>query len=172
MFEIIINKKEIKMDNTYPYLTNEDAAAAASFRATEDQFLDAIGGLKIYTQFRLDRDEARRAVIDGIPFEVPKLPQTVEEAMKYILLSDPKVSPVAVLRVLLQDQKNKVSAILSTVKARKMMEETLAGDKKERLDAVEREAKRMAPMYRDYDPDAPEPCLARARAEIKARSRR
>jgi hypothetical protein len=121
----------------YPYLEPEDGRFCIAFRLSEDDFLNMAGGLKAYTQHRLDRTEARSAIILGErsesekawhperpgDFRVPALPDSTLEAMKSIPPSIPghPISEKEVAQFLLSEHVKKVKGILDGVKASKVV---------------------------------------------------
>jgi len=113
----------------YPYLASEDRNFAQAFRITEDEFLKMAGGLKAYTQFRLNRDEARQAGIETETgerqgFSVPTLPDNVKDAMEGIAL--PGVTEKDLAKLVLEDQIKKVMGILDGIAAVKATNEQVS----------------------------------------------
>jgi len=103
----------------YPYLSAEDIGFARCFRLTESDFLQMAGGLRRYTQFRLDRGRARGASItagdETKTFSVPRLPSNTEEAMAQIKVEGLAETDWA--QHLLSEQMKTVGGIMSALKA-------------------------------------------------------
>jgi hypothetical protein len=97
--------------NSYPYLEASDAAFCRAFRLSEDKFLELCGGLKRYTQLRLDRQAARGATMaDGSAYSVPPLPTDIKPYLVKLKMSDVADS-TEIARQLLSDHMNKVTGI-------------------------------------------------------------
>ena len=106
----------------YPYLVDpEDRAFAMCMRLDEDKFLEMAGGLKKYTQFRLDRQTARGAKIESqaggepLTFFVPQLPDNTEAALARITVPGVKVEDYAAY--LLKEQMQKIQGIMDALLA-------------------------------------------------------
>jgi hypothetical protein len=120
--------------NSYPYLEAEDAAFCRAWRLSEDKFLDLAGGLKLYTQHRLDRAAARRASkTDGLSadtvkqlkekypgqkaeYSVPSLPTDLRPYL-IRLKGMEDVGAEELARQLVSDQMTKVRGIVDAMQA-------------------------------------------------------
>ncbi|MGD0794699.1 MAG: hypothetical protein ABR958_03785 [Dehalococcoidales bacterium] len=131
----------------YPYLADEDRRFAQAFRISEDEFFGMAGGLKAYTQFRLNRDEARQASVETETgerqeFSVPTLPDNVNDAMKGIAL--PGVNEKDLARLVLEDQIKQVAGILDGIGAGKMVKEQADTQQRYKAESKASELKRIA----------------------------
>ena len=124
----------------YPYLVFEDARFAKAFRLSEDEVLEMFGGLKGYSQHRLDRDKARNA-----GYEVPALSDNLEEHLESLKFTDTSEKQFATY--LAGEQKEKIAGCLSAIKAEKEFEaeakretERKAAEKEYTINALCKEA--------------------------------
>lgn len=110
----------------YPYLEGEDAAFAKAFRLSEDEALAMFGGLKGYTQHRLDRAKAR-----GNGSTVTALPNTIEsqmEALKFTEVPEKKFA-----EHLVKQQMTQVQGCMAGIKATKELEAGMERDRETKV---------------------------------------
>lgn len=140
--------------NSFPYLDGEDRLFCVAFRLTEDAFLKLCGGLKAYTQHRLNRSQARGATMTSLngermTFDVSRLPGSVEEAMDMIKLPGLKEDEFA--SYLLEEQITKARGIVDTLRANRVFadqEERRTEDlKNQREGALARLRREAASIY-------------------------
>lgn len=120
---MVTNKYSISQ---YTYLELEDAAFAQAFRLTEDQMFDLFGGIRSYTQFRLDRQTSRGASItsqtgETIKYDVPMLPSSTEAAMAR-MPQLPGLKEQEWAATILQEQRVKVQGIVDALRASKAIQ--------------------------------------------------
>jgi plasmid replication initiation protein len=132
---------------SYPYFEAEDIAFCRCFRLTEDDFLKLAGGLKVYTEHRLNRQQARGATItnsldEKTIFDVPRLPDNTEQAMARIQLPGVKESEFAAY--LLKDQMNTVTGIIQALHADKGFKAQAARDAEEKVNQRKYALERLA----------------------------
>jgi hypothetical protein len=128
--------------NSYPYLDGQDVAFARCFRLTESEFLTMAGGLKKYTEFRLDRQQAKGATMKSLSgetmtFNVPPLPDNVEEAMSRIQLPGLKEEQYAA--TILKEQMDKVAGIIGALRANRELKDDAERTANSRTSARERD---------------------------------
>lgn len=128
------------------YLDDEDAAFTHSFNLSEEQVLEAYGGIKNYTQHRLDRNQVRRQGHD-----VPRLPGTPEEMLKCRMpIEDPSLTDAALAKEVLRGQVEKVRGLIDMAKADTQLRDTRRQQRSLDNDRVRNEAVRNARMRPDY----------------------
>jgi hypothetical protein len=118
-------------DRDYPYLVHEDAMFCRAFRLSEDDFLKLCGGLKRYTEHRLNRDKARTQ-----GFDVPRLVDNTEDAMAAIQVKE--LGEVDLASYLLSEQRGKVQGCVDTIKMNKQFKKLAEREEKEKAESKER----------------------------------
>lgn len=130
---------------SYPYLEAEDRAFAQCFRLSETEFLRMMGGLKTYTEHRLNREKARGASIEAGGqtkiFSVPTLPFNIESAMAQIKVEG--LSETDWAKYLLGEQVKTVGGIMSALKADKEMKAWQARQEADKQASKERELQQL-----------------------------
>ena len=174
-----INKGGVRMadrfdGNQYPYLDSEDRTFAQCFRLTEDQFLEMAGGLKRYTEFRLNRSQARGATMtafsgESLTFDVPRLPDNTEEAMALITM--PNLKPEEYATHLLKVQMDKVQGIVDTLRANRAFKAMAEREATEKANQREYEKERVAKQNPYGWPSDSQSALDWAEGQLKAQRR-
>jgi len=156
------------MGNTY-VKEPEYAKFMEAMGLSEQEFLEAAGGVKGYTELRLLCSDARGTMVANDYPGVDYLPQTPEEALEKYRIKDSKLTPQTLARQMLHDQREKAQGIVQVAKASKAIREGEAKAKADKEANIRREAAYLAKSYPDYCKDTEEECMTRAIREVKAR---
>lgn len=130
--EIKLKEAMVREYDNYPYLLGEDARFAKAFRLSEDEALKLFGGLKNYTQHRLDRSKARSEGHD-----VQALSDSLESHMDALRLTD--ITEKQLAAQLASDQVAKVKGITAGIKAGEAI--TKQADREKRGQAIVKESR-------------------------------
>lgn len=143
----------------FSYLETEDSNFCDAFDISESAFLECFGGLKGYTQHRLDRADARRAIVASEQATVPHLPQSPEAALSHYKIEDKQLTNEALAGVIIKEQVDKVKGIIQSVKANKALKESAAKARQDDNSRVRMEAEYLAKSYADWPGDSGQRCL-------------